>query len=51
MDNYWNKNQMAGLGAGRGAGGGGGGGVKTRKASRYFLMLSFYILKVLFQVL
>lgn len=49
MDNYWNKNQMAG--AERGVGGGGGGGVKTRKASRYFLVLSFYILKVLFQVL
>ena len=42
---------MAGVGAGRGVGGGGGGVVKTRKASRYFLMLSFYILKVLFQVL
>lgn len=51
MDNYWNKNQMAGSGAERGVGGGGGGGVKTRKASRYFLVLSFYILKVLFQVL
>ena len=42
---------MAGSGAERGVGGGGGGGVKTRKASRYFLVLSFYILKVLFQVL
>ena len=48
MDNYWNKNQKAGSGAGRGVG---GGGVKTRKASRYFLMLSFCILKLLFQVL
>ena len=51
MDNYWNKNQMSGSGVGTGVGGGGGEGVKTRKASRYFLMLSFYILKVLFQVL